>query len=387
MDYSGYSQEFLYNRIHVGDVVKFKYIEPWSEPNNFKHILTSNSTNIFNTKQILHGVVVSYKKDLKSELLIAIDASKDRTNFSENDIDNFKDDFNSNNTNLYWVPYTAIIQWIPYNFLPTLTLRVVLKNMWKNLIFREIKAVKTKKIDAVHYKYINDDGLPRTRIFNDLETAFRLVPRRYHRNIQISYEDYYGFSTDAVVQPSDPFQNQEIFFSKKCHTEINMKTGLFQNERSTNKYPPVRGQYICGLVENGEKGLFFRKWFLCSPQFLILWIMICYPNSPALKYRDSRGVKVKNLPMLYKELSTKHYQVDYSLPIKERANTYKVTNFEKSTICSPDIYVEIVRTIFEKKRYKEKLYDGSEFRYNFYNNIMWMKDYIPELNEEKDLKK
>ena len=372
MDYSGYNEEFLYNKIHTGDVVKFKYIyEPWSNHSLSSSLQVGNVSN--NTKQILFGVVVGHKKDnYKSDLLIAINTSTKSIDFNSE----INKNIDADDPNIYWVSYTSIIQWIPYNFLSSLTLRVVLKNMWKNLIFREIKTVKTKKIEAVHYKYINGDGLSRTRIFNNLDIALRLVPRKYHRNIQTSYEDYYGFSTDAVVQPSDPYDDKEIFFSKKCHTEINMETGLFQNERSTNKYPPVRGQYICGLVENGEKGLFFRKWFLCSPQFLILWIMICYPSSPALKYRNSSGLKTKTLPMLYKDLSTKHYQVDYSLSIKERSDSYKVTNFEKSSIYSPDTYVNIAKTIFENKNYLEKLYDGSEIRHTFYNNVMWMKNYI-----------
>lgn len=364
MDYSGYNVRTLYNKIRQGDVVKFKYIyEIWSEEisvptitrdDNDLYDLSSSKNTI---KEILTGQVKALGKNslLYDDNLVGI---------------------KTNNDTLLWISYSDIVQWIPENFLSKLTIRTVLRNMWTNLIFREIKTVKTKKLESVHYKYINSDGLLRTKIFRTLDEAYYHVPRKYHRNIQPCYQDYYGFTTDNVVRPSDPYHGREIFFSRKCHTEIDMTTGIFQNERSTNKYPPVRNQYICGLVENGEKGLFFRKWFLCSDQFITLWTMLCDPESKTLRYRNSQGAKIKTLAMLYRDLSCKHYQIDYESIIEDRANNYRIANFEKTALYQKDIYINMAKAIFENKYQIEKLYDDSEYRHNFYKNVMWMTKWL-----------
>ena len=398
----------LYNSFQIGDVVKFKYIkEPWllTSYNMYDHTYRKLKLvgKIIDLTPEMVGIDITKYNDGNKENE-AMDDNREIENEKEdkreiekreiNEEDNKREEINEEDNddtekenNIYWVEYNNIIQWVPHRCLSYLSIRLILKNMWGNLIFKEIKTVKTKIIESVHYNFINKYGFPRTMVFNSLEQAKEKISMRYHKNIIPFYEDYYGFTTDAKIASNDKY-TEEIFFSKKCHTELNMETGSFQNERSTNKYPPEQSQYICGLVENGEKGLFFRKWFSCSNEFMTLWNMICQPDALSLKYRNSKGLQVKKLDTLLFELSTEKYQIDYNSNIKRRQQNYRIYNIEKIAMYSPDVYVQLAKLIFDneskKKEKKDKeseaksidnLYD-LDSRNKFYNNIMWMKNYV-----------
>ena len=159
----------------------------------------------------------------------------------------------------------CILQIFSHKNISKITPRLIIKNLWKNLVFREVKVSKSKRIKKIEYFYINNEGLERSKIYNTIEEAKKEVPEKYHRNIIISYYDYYGFTTQTALRNNDKYYDREIFFSKKCYAELNFDQDnptldfYYNNEKHLNDVPPVTDQLICGLVENGEKGLFYRK--------------------------------------------------------------------------------------------------------------------------------
>lgn len=224
------------------------------------------------------------------------------------------------------------------------------KHLWKDLHFRQIKAVKGRNIIRVEYRYINKDGFHRTRVFNTLEEALNEVEPTYHDNIEVIYDDYYGFSTYESLRSNDKYPFREIFFSKKCYCELDFGAipGIFNNRsiKYRGTIPPIEGQYICGLIEHGEKGLFYRKWFVCSKEFLTLWTMVCDPHNQSLSSAGEPLTFTQLLPLL----STSHYQVDYTRPIDQTKREYvsSENNYEMAALYSPDIYQKLAKLIFDK---------------------------------------
>jgi len=307
-----------------------------------------------------------------------------------------------------WVDKRAILQIYPQKLVKHITPRLALKHIWKDLIFREVKTTKSSNIKAVYYNYINNSGFPRTKKFSSYEDALRNVEPNYHRNILLHYDEYFGFTGDRVIRNNDPYYDKEIFFSKKCYSELDWSdknpTGDFLlNERAFNHVPPKAGSLICGLVENGEKGLFFRKWFVCSREFLLLWTMICdhkdhsliENNITKLNFENIQNeeditkkiiVKIKPFDKLLRELSTSKYKIDLKKDLKERQRKYTIYNLERGALYYSNRYRKVAEIIFTKgqflnhylnsdsKSYSDDYKDEyTPFQKRLIRNILWQK--------------
>lgn len=261
----------------------------------------------------------------------------------------------------------------PHFKIKHLTLRLVLQDIWKHFIFREVKTVKTKDLFRVTHQYVNNMGFVRTDTYKNVTTLNGKIP---YKNIQIHYKDFFGFSTDRTIRNNDIYYNQEIFFSKKCYEELNLNgkciTGDFSHRRGFKTNPPHQGQYICGLVENGEKGLFFRKWFVCSKEFLTLWTVICEPEHYSLKYKKDDIYTTKSLSDILSELDTSHYDITNNeiMSIKEIQRHYISHNLESYALYTPDLYQKILLSIFDPKSLNDDLYDYSK---KIKADVLWMK--------------
>lgn len=275
--------------------------------------------------------------------------------------------------NEFLVSYAMVITHYPKSSIDRLTIRVLLKDLWKNFIFREVKTVKTKDPYMVTYQYLNKDGFVRTQKFITSAEAQKVVPYEYNKNIQVHYRDYFGFTNDRTIRNNDIHYNQEIFFSKKCYGELNLYgetiTGEFSHRRGFKTVPPRTKQYICGLVETGEKGLFYRKWFICSKEFLTLWTMICEPDHYSLKNRSDGKYITKSLDEILEEVDGNHYS--YELRKKsDKYEDYRIYNIENAILYETDIYQKIILSIFNPTVLKDELYDYGE---KIKNDLAWMK--------------
>jgi len=280
----------------------------------------------------------------------------------------------TDNNNI-WISPSAITKHYPLSSELRLSIRLLLKDIWKDFIFREVKTIKTKDPYMATYQYVNNSGFVRTKKYRNLTDAHRKVPYEYKKNIQVHYRDYFGFTTDRTIRNNDIYYNQEIFFSKKCYGELNLDnnhiTGEFSYRRGFKTTPPRSKQYICGLVENGEKGLFYRKWFICSKEFLTLWTMICEPDHYSLKYKKDNKYVTKSLIDMLGELDTSHYDsTNTDLPLEEQQKKYTVYNIEYQALYIPDLYQRVVLAIFNPSRLKDDIYD---YPSKIKNHLIWMK--------------
>ena len=282
-----------------------------------------------------------------------------------------------------WVNPSSIIRYYPKIKIPRLSPRLILKDIWKDLIFREVKTVKTKEQLTVTYEYINDSGFVRTECYDSIEDAFDDVPRDKHCNIHVHYRDYFGFTTHRAIRNNDIHCNQEIFFSRKCYGELNLNgntiTGNFSMRRGFKTIPPRKKQYVCGLVETGEKGLFYRKWFVCSKEFLTLWTMICEPDHYSLKNKKEDGSYVtKDFEEIMKELDTSVYDVSIlDRDIETKKELYRSYNVENQALYIPNVYQRIAQSLFKlSKRDTDFLYPMYEDR--FRSDLIWMKNSIDD---------
>lgn len=277
-----------------------------------------------------------------------------------------------------------------------LTPRLALKNLWCNFIFREVKTTKCNNLLHVEYNYVGKNGFAKIKRYKTLEEAFSKVPSEFHHNIVPCYSEYYGFTTDKAIRNNDVHYDREIFFSKKSYVELDWSanpTGDFLfNERGYNARNPQPDSLICGIVENGEKGLFYRRWFLCSREFLTLWTMICEPSNSSLYEinntfncdwnRIEKRKKIKEFDKLLQELDTSFYSVNLKLDMEERKKKFIYYNIEKAALFFNSRYKQIAEIVFSKGyNNKELTYTFSEdykIKYNSFQkhlirNILWPK--------------
>ena len=291
-----------------------------------------------------------------------------------------------------------IIQAYSPKLVEHLTPRLALKHLWRDLIFREVKVTKCSNLLYVDYRYIGKTGFEKVKRFRSLEQAYSNISSEYHDNIIPCYGDFFGFTTDKAIRNNDYYYDKEIFFSKKCYCELDWSskpTGDFMTtERAFNNESPLPDALVCGIVENGEKGLFFRKWFICSTEFLTLWTMVCDPNDSSLceNMDPERSIwnkierpkkRVKDLNKLIKELDTSFYSINLKLDLNERRKKYLSYNLERTALYFPNRYKQIAEVLFSKgflknedsfsEDYNDVEIQYTKFQKKLIKNIMWPK--------------
>jgi hypothetical protein len=325
-----------------------------------------------------------------------------------------------------YVDRRSVLQIYSSKYVEHLTPRLALKHLWKDFVFREVKTTKCNNLLYVEYKYVSPTGFERIKKFSSLEEAYANVPLEYHRNIVTYYSDYFGFTTNKALRDNDSYYDKEIFFSKKCYCELDWSsspTGDFLvNEKGYNLINPSAESLICGIVENGEKGLFFRKWFACSKEFLILWTMVCAPNDPSLfeqshivdedvsklmkkdriwitknakdtkdskdtkdtkDFKDRSKKKIKDFDVLLEELDTSYYSINMNLSLEEKKRKYKSYNLERCALYFPNRYKQIAQVLFYRGFMNEKIGNSedffieyTEFQKKLLRNILWSKKLV-----------
>ena len=280
-----------------------------------------------------------------------------------------------NEGNRVWISPISITRHYPADSIQHLSIRLILRERWRNFIFREVKTIKAKDPYLVSYHYVNDSGFTRVKKFNNVTEAQREVPYELSKNINVHFKDYFGFTTDRTIRNNDIHYNQEVFFSKKCYGELNLDgkviTGDYSPRRGFKSIPPRPKQYVCGLVENGEKGLFYRKWFICSKEFLTLWTMICEPDHYSLKKKVDNKYVTKKLDEIMDELDGSHYDVSENSDtnIEEIKKKYTYHNVENLILYIPDVYQRVIKAIFTPS---ELVDDWIDYGAKIKSDLIWM---------------
>jgi len=355
----------MFNDIQEGNYVKFK----------------KGKSDDFFQEMIYYGIVVEISRT--GYIGVKID---------ENDKRN---DYPAGLT--IYIDKRQILQVYNNKLVEHLTPRLALKNIWKDLIFREVKVTKCNNLMYAEYKYVGKTGFEKIKRFTDMNTAYSNISPEYHHNIVPCYEEFFGFTTDKALRHNDHYYDREIFFSKKCYCELdwsrNPTADFMTSERGFNNESPLTDALVCGIVENGEKGLFYRKWFICSYEFLTLWTMVCEPNDTSLcenvvseikeevwnEYTKKTKRKVKDLDKLIQELDTSLYSVNLTLNLKDRRKKYIAYNLERAALYFPNRYKQVAEVLFRKSILKSESYsedvdkEYTSFQKKLLKNIMWSK--------------
>lgn len=300
--------------------------------------------------------------------------------------------------NLIFINHNNIISHCCQTKLKNMTFLEGLKQIWSKLIFRTVKTIikNSDELEIVEYVHIDENKKIQIDIYPTLKEAFHKVPKKYHRNIRGRYKEYYGFTTLSDIRQNDIYSGKEIFFSKKSHSELDLETGKFNKNKCDNTWPPRKNQLICGIPEQGEKGLFFRKWFICSRQFLTLWTMMFYPKHASLHnlniIRNQHIYSLKSFGELLNELDTRPLHPNYNQSLEQIQNRYRIINVESISLQSTDKYQIIAKMAFlsdEIEKIKKIKADrsnismlpilsnsliGKTFQEKLYDNILWMFD-------------
>jgi hypothetical protein len=263
-----------------------------------------------------------------------------------------------------YIEKKQIIQVYSPKLIANLSPKNSLRHIWQDFIFREVKVTKCSNLLYAEYRYIGKNGFEKIKRYPTLEEAYEKVDASLYRNIIPHYADFFGFTTGKTLKNNDVYTDKEIFFSKKCYTELDWSdhpTGDFlTNERGYNCQAPDPDALICGIIENGEKGLFYRKWFLCSKEFALLWAMVCDPLDSSLYEQESgrwsviekkkkvEKKNVKGFEKLLKELDTSCYSVNLKVDIKERKEKYVSFNLERAAMFYNTRYKQVAQILFSR---------------------------------------
>lgn len=334
-------KHYNFENINIGDYVKFKIIDKEKEKDKeeknetYYAIVTDSNNNSKKDKKFL-GIQID-EKDKRYHFPIGLTIYIDRR---------------------------AVIQVYPPKVVDILNPRISIRHLWKNLIFREVKTAKTHNLLYIEYKYICSSGLERIMRFNSWEEAKSKVDPKFHKNLYACHENYFGFTTDKCIRNNDNYLDHEIFFSKKCYCELdwsdNDPTADFSIiERGFLNTEPEVGTTVCGIVENGEKGLFYRKWFLCSKQFLMLWSMLCEPTHPSLYISEDKS-QPKSFNMLLEDLDTSQYSFD----IKKKIENFTVYNNIEQVALYSNRYKQVAKALYNNEI-------SNSFQKKLIRNLIW----------------
>lgn len=361
---------------NIGDCIEFKRFIPSTGPDVFEYIVSN-------------GKIINNKDPELLEVHVCGDGF---IFYNNNNGNNTNTTTTSSGRELAWVNPESIVRHYPKERIPQLTPRIILRETWKDFVIREIKTVKAKDLELISYDYINDSGFVRTESFPSVDVALKNVDINKHCNIHTHYKDYFGFTTHRALRNNDIYCNQEIFFSRKCYGELNLNgtpiTGNFSLRRGFKSIPPRKKQFICGLVEMGEKGLFYRKWFICTNEFLTLWTMICEPEHYSLRNKINNIYVTKSLDELLKELDTSIYSLPYldnfldNHPDNQQENKTNENKTEWKKIKETKTEGKKIKETktegnkIEGKKFKETKTEEIEYRsYNVENHVL----YIPNI--------
>lgn len=150
--------------------------------------------------------------------------------------------------------------------------RYLLRGLWKNLYMRKVKFVKPSgRILGVNKYTMDENGNVRAdRNWNSvMETQ---IPDNIEKDSFYveSFSKYYGFAQKFGKDTKDVFFHSEGYCGIDLDIDHTGQFSVWGNHQGGCGHP-LPGQYICGTVKKGEKGMEFDEWFTCSEQFFNFW--------------------------------------------------------------------------------------------------------------------
>jgi hypothetical protein len=237
----------------------------------------------------------------------------------------------------------SMVQDLPQ--LPVQEIRTLLRKLWAPLVVRRVSKVITQE----------PTGTKLVR-FIDLKTGCGGRTYEYPGLVDIvnecavvkwdCFKHYYGFTYNSnlfqmVYQtPRPELYGQSIYFGSESMSRLDLwdsRTAWLTDNFVPNEIPPDQGSCIMGLVNKNERGFYFSKWFVPSPQFVCLFYNVmgddkrmALPFAPSTK-QSLNGDHVYAWSMMY---TCDYYKGQMMepvnkriIPIEQRIEMMKIKSF------------------------------------------------------------
>lgn len=175
-------------------------------------------------------------------------------------------------------------------------LRNRLLEIGEAIIFCKIYTVVVKPTGAIDYiNYYNEAGTVET-----LLSSSKLGERTEHQD-RIAYKvpHFFGFTKKVSGIAPEP---TELHFSSHRYTTINFWEGFKweYQESEITPFLPRNGEQICGISSTVKtnKAPSFDRWFVCSYQFKMLWMLLkadVWPDK-FKEYTDAEFIELLVIP-------------------------------------------------------------------------------------------
>lgn len=212
------------------------------------------------------------------------------------------------------------------NILQNLRLR------WKDLIFKQVSTIILK---------LKDIEYTRRYHCNSYEDIGYTNPTNLDPNVRNGYSQYIGLTgrdLDGTESKKINKYKHVAIFQKSDNAELSFISptiGDWNFKQSAE--PPNKGELICGLIYNTESYYKYNRWFICSPQFYKLYILILHGREHEL-FSGKNKTQIMNL--LQTNISKKIIG-----PPSQKESNYKYNNYEKAYEY-PDLYKAIAELFY-----------------------------------------
>lgn len=172
-------------------------------------------------------------------------------------------------------------------------IRENLKEKWRGLVFRRVKRV-IPRVSTTKYHLIHTGAGKRDTIRVNARYSIAPYGKEYsNRYITSHYGSYYGFTRKETID--SPFgdtslDGKEIYFNKRDYNCLDLSNDMtFSMSTKAQDFHksdilPLEGALVCGFVASDDEAhLRYTKWWVCSDQFLWLWLLIMYDDHQCFK--------------------------------------------------------------------------------------------------------
>ena len=184
--------------------------------------------------------------------------------------------------------------------------KYLLRGLWKDLVIRKVKFVKTpNKVMCISRYAMDKNG----NVDHQRSSSLMQIPETIGKDefYEQSYSNYYGFASKFGNDQKDIYFHRENYCGLDLDINCTCRSSIWGNHQG-GFAPPLPGQYVCGTIEHGEKGPCFDEWFICSDQFFHFW-----------KFLMSNNPK-PNVTELIRLVDTDRYSLEELTNVEQRKN-------------------------------------------------------------------
>lgn len=214
-----------------------------------------------------------------------------------------------------------------------------LKSRWKDLIFKQVSTIILKLKDIEYTRRYYYGGYEEIKYNNNFANLRNI---ENDENVRNGYSKYIGLTRrdpdGTETHNMDEKYKHIAIFQKSNNAELSfISPTIGEWDFKQCPEPPNKGELICGLIYNAKTHYQYNRWFVCSPQFYKLYILI-------LHGREHELFSGKNKNQIMNLLETNRSKKIIGPP-SQKEKDYKHNNYEKAYEY-PDLYKAIAELFY-----------------------------------------